>query len=78
LARSGKTADLFVKGDDAEQAAFPATVAFFPVARPVRFEAFELGQFGKGKLMKGGLVVFEPEEVVGSKDQQDDSRFFWQ
>lgn len=30
LARSRKAADLFVKGHDAEQAAFPSSVSFFP------------------------------------------------
>ena len=78
LARSGKAADLFVKGHDAEQAAFTASVPFFPSTGPVWLGAFEPGEFGKGELVKGGLVVFEPEEVVRSQDQQDDCRFFWQ
>jgi hypothetical protein len=76
LARSGKAADLLVKAHHAEQAAFSSSVLFFPSTGPVLLGAFEPGEFGKGQLMKGGLVVFEPGEVACSQDQQDDCPFF--
>lgn len=55
---------------------FPATVVIFPAAAPVGLGPFVIGQLVESQLMQGGLVVFEPKEIVGSEGQEDDGRFF--
>jgi len=76
LAGAGKKADLLVDVDPGEAAALDAPVLLFPLADPLVCDRG--GQAALGEPVEAGLVVLEPQQIVGAADRDYEPRFFWQ